>query len=263
MMERIRTLIVDDEAPARLRVKQLLREFPEADIVGEAEDGRQAVASIRELSPDLLFLDVQMPRLDGFEVIHQIGPDKVPAVIFVTAHDQFALRAFETHALDYLLKPFSRERFRDAVERAKAHIKAAQAAELGDRLSSRLSSLLRDLEGETKYAARLEVKSVGRTIFVAVEEIDWIKADSNYSRLHVGKDEYLIRETLGSLESRLDPKVFARIHRSAIVKLDRIREMRPQINGDQLLFLRDGTRLEMSRTYRDRTLDLLKGSKGN
>jgi two-component system LytT family response regulator len=259
-MERVRTLIVDDEAPARLRIKQLLKEFPETEIVGEAEDGEQAVTLIREQSPDLLFLDVQMPRLDGFGVINRVGPDKVAAVIFVTAHDQFALRAFETHALDYLLKPFSRERFRAAAERAIAHIKAAQAAELGGRLSSRLSSLLRDLEGEAKYAARLEVKSVGRTIFVPVEEIDWIKADSNYSRLHAGKHQYLIRETLGSLESRLDPKVFARIHRSAIVKLDRIREMRPQINGDQLLLLRDGTRLEMSRTYRDRTLDVLKGT---
>lgn len=261
-MKRIRTAIVDDEAPARLRVKQFLNEFPETDVVGEAEDGRQAIALIREQSPDLLFLDVQMPRLDGFGVINAIDPDKVPAVIFVTAHDQFALRAFETHAVDYLLKPFSRERFRHAVERAEARIKAGHAAKLGERLSPRLSSLLRDIEDETKYAARLEVKSVGRTIFVPVEEIDWIKADSNYSRLHVGKDQYLIRETLGSLEGKLDPALFARIHRSAIVKLDRVREMRPQINGDQVILLRDGTKLEMSRTYRDRTLDVLKGSKG-
>jgi two-component system, LytTR family, response regulator len=258
-MEKLRTLIVDDEGPARLRVKQFLNEFPEADVVGEAEDGRQAVALISKQSPDLLFLDVQMPKLDGFGVINEIGAGKVPAVIFVTAHDQFALRAFESHALDYLLKPFSRERFRRAVKRAEAQIKATQAAKVG-RLSSRLSSLLRDLELDTKYAARLEVKSVGRTIFVPVEEIDWIKADSNYSRLHVRKDQYLIRETLGSLEGKLDPKLFARIHRSAIVKLDRIREMRPQINGDQVVLLRDGTRLEMSRTYRDRTLDVLKGS---
>lgn len=254
-MSKVRALIVDDEAAARRRIIRLLGEIPEAEVIGECEDGQQAVAFIRKQTPDLLFLDVQMPRLDGFSVISKVGAGTVPAVVFVTAYDQFALRAFESHALDYLLKPFNRERFRQAFERAKAQIELFKTGEL----AVGLRDLIRDLKGEAVYATRLEVKSIGRKVFVPVEDVDWIEADGNYSRLHVGREEYLVRETLVSLEGRLDPKAFARIHRSTIVKLDRIREMRPLVNGDQVVTLRGGTNLEMSRTYRDKALALLKG----
>lgn len=256
-MSKIRTLIIDDEAVARSRIRHFLGEFTEAEIVGECEDGLQAVAFIEEQVPDLLFLDVQMPRLDGFGVIAEVGAGKVPAVIFVTAHDQFALRAFESHALDYLLKPFNRERFHQAVERARAQINLAQTGEL----EQRLGSLLRGLKGMSAYATRLEVKSVGRTIFVPVEDVDWVKAESNYSKIHAGKEHYLIRESLGSLMSRLDPSAFARIHRSTLVRIDRVREMTPLINGDQVVILRDGTKLDMSRTYRDDALTLFRGGR--
>jgi two-component system LytT family response regulator len=254
-MNKICTLVVDDEAPARRRIKKLLSEFPEIEIVGECEDGLQAVKFIRERPPDLLFLDIQMPRLDGFGVISEVGAGKVIAVVFVTAYDQFALRAFESHALDYLLKPFHRERFHQALERAKTQITLARAGVLDDRLQS----LLRDLKGENTYVTRLEIKSVGRTIFIPVEDIDWIEADSNYLWLHTGKERHLMRETLGAVENRLDPTEFTRIHRSTIVKIDHVREMRPLVSGDQLVILRDGTKLEMSRTYRDRALAVLRG----
>ena len=256
-MGKIHTLIIDDEAAARSRIRYFLGEFPEAEIIGECEDGLQAVALIREQIPDLLFLDVQMPQLDGFGVIEEVGAGKVLAVIFVTAYDQFALRAFESHALDYLLKPFNRERFRQAVGRAKDQINLAHTGEL----EQRLRSLLGDLEGAPAYATRLEIKSVGRTIFVPVEDIDWIQAESNYSRIHVGKMHYLIRELLGSLESRLDPGRFARIHRSTIVRVDRIREMNHLVNGDQVIILLDGTKLDMSRNYRDHALTVLRGGR--
>jgi two-component system LytT family response regulator len=254
-MSKIRTLIIDDEAAARSRIRYFLGDFPEAEIVGECDDGLQAIASIREQVPDLLFLDVQMPRLDGFGVIEEVGTGKVPAVIFVTAYEQFAFRAFETHALDYLLKPFNRKRFHQAVERAQAQINLAQTCEL----ERRLRSLLSDLKGAPTYTTRLEVKSVGRTIFVPVEDVDWIEAESNYSWIHVGQERHLIRESLSSLDGRLNPHAFARIHRSTIVRIDRVREMSPMINGDQVVILRDGTKLDMSRTYRDRALTLLRG----
>lgn len=254
-MSKIRTLIIDDEAAARSRIRHFLGDFPEAEIVGECDDGLQAVAFILEQAPDLLFLDVQMPGLDGFGVIEEVGVGKVPAVIFVTAYDQFALRAFESHALDYLLKPFNRERFHQAVERARAQINLAQTGEL----EQRLRSLLSDLKGTPAYSTRLEVKSIGRTIFVPVEDVDWIKAEGNYSLIHVGKERYLIRESLSSLDGRLNPYTFARIHRSTIVRIDRVREMNPLVNGDQVVILRDGTKLDMSRTYRDHALTLLRG----
>jgi two-component system LytT family response regulator len=256
-MGKIRTLIVDDEAAARRRIRRFLSELPEAEAVGECESGPEAVAAIEALAPDLLFLDVQMPRMSGFEVIERVGAGRVPGVVFVTAYDQFAVRAFEVHALDYILKPFDRQRFRRAFERARVQLEDTQAACLG----RRLRGLLDHLRGGTGegFPCRLEVKSGGRTVFIPAAEIDWVGAADNYLELHVGKETRLIRETMSQLEARLRRARFARVHRSTLVNLDRVRELRPLFNKDHLLILRDGTQLTVSRTYYERLLSLLRG----
>lgn len=252
-MKKIRTLIVDDMLLARKRVRRYLNADPDVEIVGECADGHEAISAIESLSPDLLFLDVQMPELDGFDVLKSVGAEKMPAVIFVTAYDQFALRAFEVHALDYLLKPFDRERVRKALERAKAQLKHQESHGLDERLQA----LLKDLKTESRYLKRLAVKTTGRTIFLLTNEIDWIESAGNYLKLHAGRDSHLIRERMSQLEMRLDPEKFVRIHRSTLVNIDRIKEMQPLFNGDQLITLRDGKQLTMSRTYRDKLLALL------
>lgn len=253
-METIRALIVDDERPSRLRLREMLGEEPGVEVVGECADGEEAVQAIREESPDLLFLDVQMPRMGGFEVIQQVGPEAVPAVLFVTAYDQFALRAFEVHAVDYLLKPFSRERFRWAVERARAQIQYAR----GEEVSHRLWSLIKSVGPKAGYLSRVEVKLRGRIVLLRVDEIDWVGAAGNYVELHVGKERHLLRESLGRLAERLDPAQFARIHRSTVVNVDRVAEMSPLFNGDYALFLRGGTRLVLSRTYSEQFFSTLR-----
>lgn len=245
-MKSIRALIVDDEQPARARLRKMLADIPEVEVVGECADGAEAVRAVREEAPDLLFLDIQMPRAGGFDVIMELGAGAVPpAVIFVTAYDQFALRAFEAHALDYLLKPFSRERLAKAVGRAKAQVSYAH----GEGVSSRLQGLIASLGRRPEYASRIEVKSRGRIVLLPVDEIDWASAAGNYVELHAGKDRHLVRESLGRLGERLDPSKFARVHRSVIVNLDRVAEMSPISNGDYTLFLHGGTRLVLSRTY--------------
>lgn len=250
---KIRTLIVDDMLLARKRVRRYLSADPEIEFVGECADGREAIAAIKALAPDLLFLDVQMPELDGFGVLEAVGPAACPAVIFVTAYDQFALRAFDVHALDYLLKPFDRERVRKAVERARSQLRQRESGALDERLHA----LLKDLKTESPYLKRLAVKTTGRTIFLLAEELDWIESAGNYLKLHAGRESHLIRERMSQLEARLDPAKFVRIHRSTLVNIDRIKEMQPLFNGDQLVTLRDGKQLTMSRTYRDRLLLLL------
>jgi two-component system LytT family response regulator len=253
-MHRIRALIVDDEAAARRRIKELLSELPDVEVVGEGADGREAVALTREHRPDLIFLDVQMPGWSGFDALREIAAGQAPAVIFVTAFDQFALKAFEVHALDYLLKPFDRERLRVAVERARSQLKSRQAVEL----SLRLQGLVKALEAEAAYLNRVEVRSSGRTVFVPAEQIDWVRAADNYLELHVGRETHLIRETMAQFERQLDPARFARIHRSALVNLDRVKELRPLFNKDHVLILHDGTRLTASRTYYEKLLSLLR-----
>lgn len=250
---RIRTLIVDDVPAARKRVKKNLDADHEIEVVGECDDGRAAVAAIRELRPDLIFLDVQMPEMNGFEIIEEVGAELMPAVIFVTAYDQFALRAFEVHAFDYLLKPFDRERFRRTVERAKEELRRRQPDELGERLRA----LLLDVGAQPKYLKRVKVKSAGFTMILPTKEIDFIETAGNYLRLQAGKSSYFIRQSLSAFEAQLDPEVFARIHRSTIVNLERVKELHPLFNGDQTIILRDGTKLTMSRNYRDRLLSLL------
>ncbi|HEX7313617.1 MAG TPA: LytTR family DNA-binding domain-containing protein [Pyrinomonadaceae bacterium] len=255
-MGTIRTLVVDDEAAARRRLRRFLDELPDVEVVGECEDGREAVACIEGRAPDLLLLDVQMPGLDGFGVIERVGAGKVPAVIFVTAYDEFALRAFEAHALDYILKPVERERFRDAYEHARTQIGNARAARLDRRLHSLLDEL-RDGAGQHRVS-RLEIRSSGRTFFMRVEEIDWVGAADNYLELHAGRETHLIRGTLSQLEARLDPRMFVRIHRSTLANLERVKELRPLFNKDHVLLMRDGTQLTVSRTYYEHLLTRLR-----
>src|SRR5919205_74672 len=246
-MEKIRALIVDDEALARRRLRRFLAEAPDVEVVGECEDGRRAVALIKSLAPDLVFLDVQMPLLDGFGVIREVGAGSVPAVVFVTAFDQFALRAFDAHALDYLLKPFGRERLLESVARARRQI--------GDKhVRRRLDALVGELSERPRHATRLAVRERGRTLFLSADEIDWVGAAANYLDLHAGPHTYVVRETLGQLESKLDPRRFVRIHRSTLVNVERVREMHPLFAGDQVVVLRDGTKLQVSRTHRQRLL---------
>jgi two-component system LytT family response regulator len=245
---KIRALIVDDEPLGRERIRTLLRDDAEVEIVGEISDGRGAVAAVERLKPDLLFLDVQMPEMDGFAVVDAIAEKHLPAIIFVTAYDRYAVRAFEVHALDYLLKSYDRDRFESAVERAKDEIRRLHDGALNERVAG----LLEDLELRKQCASRLVIKSAGRIFFLRVEEIDWVEAADNYVRIHAGREGHLVRETLQSLEGRLDPRQFLRIHRSSIVNLDRIRELKPAFHGDYAVFLRDGTELTLSRNYKEK-----------
>ena len=248
----IRTLIVDDEPLARARLRRFLAEHPEIEVIGECGNGKDAVEAIRKDAPDLVFLDIQMPEMTGFDAIGKLKRNEMPTVIFVTAYDQYALQAFEVHALDYLLKPFTRERLASAVERAKAQVKHRQRGELDERLES----LLSDLRTERKYLDRLVVKTVGRVYFLKTDEIDWIEAAGNYLKLHIGRDAHMIRETMNSIEAKLDPDKFLRIHRSTIVNIDRIKELHPMFSGDYSVILKNGAELSLSRNYRDRFLEM-------
>jgi two-component system, LytTR family, response regulator len=245
---KIRTIIVDDEALGRERIRTLLASDPEIEIVGECADGKQAISAVENTKPDLIFLDVQMPEVDGFGVIEAIagGSVQMPAVIFVTAHDQYAVRAFEVYALDYLLKSFDRERFQTALSRAKEQLRHSR----GSNWNERIAGLLDDLQSRRKYLTRLVVRSGGRIFFLRVDEINWMEAADNYVRIHVGRESHLIRETLHALETSLDPAKFARIHRSTLVNVDRIRELKPLFHGDYLVTLIDGTELTLSRSFR-------------
>jgi len=243
----IRTVLVDDEPLARRRLRDLLANEEDFTIVAECGSGREAVAATRKHRPDLLFLDVQMPELDGFDVLAALGADVPPLVVFVTAFDLHAIRAFEVHALDYLLKPFDRARFRDTLARARAVLANGRETSL----ERRVADLLRKLERE-RPIERLAVRSAGRIHFLRVDEIDWIEAAGNYLRLHVGKETHLLRETMSRMEERLDAERFLRVHRSAIVNLDRVREIAPPGRGEAEVLLRDGTRLGLSRGCRDR-----------
>lgn len=242
---KIRALIVEDEPLARERIRSLLEGERDVEVIAEAGDGRSGVERIKSLDPDLVFLDVNMPELDGFGVIEEIGVEAMPPVIFVTAYDQFAVQAFDTHALDYLLKPFDEDRFRAAVDRARQALRRQHAGSL-DR---RLTDLLEDLR-RPRHLERLAVKSGGKIIFIRTDDIEWITAEGNYARLHAGTRSHLMRETMSSLESKLDPTRFIRIHRSTIVNTDAIAELEPLFQGDYVVILRNGTRLTSSRGYR-------------
>lgn len=227
---KIRALIVDDEAPARASVRVLLNRDPQIEIVGECSSGSDAISAIRNLRPDLVFLDVQMPECDGFDVLEMLGGNQPPAIVFVTAYDQFALRAFDAGALDYLLKPFDNRRFELALDRAKQRIQLGIAP--------------------PKRPERLAIKTGGQMLFIPTADIDWIEAADYYASLHVGGKTHLIRRALSELEGDLDPQTFCRVHRSAIVNLSRVTALETGPDGEHELRLRDGTTLPLSRRYR-------------
>lgn len=252
-MTKIRTLVVDDEPMARERVLTLLNQQPDIEVVGECADGAQAVSAIERLDPELVFLDVQIPVFDGFSVLRAVTPRRMPMVVFTTAYDEYALRAFEVHALDYLLKPFDGPRFQRALERARDRIERQRAGDLG----KRLLAMVQDLKPEPpQQNDRLVVKSGGRIYFLRVDEIDWVDAAGNYVRLHVKGESHLFRETMATMEKRLDANRFVRIHRSHIVNTDRIKELQPG-NGEHVVVLRNGVRLTLSRGYREKLQERL------
>ncbi len=248
----IRVLVADDEPLARRGVRQLLAPHRDMTVVGEARNGAETLTALDALSPDLLFLDVQMPEMDGFEVLRARGSDRMPAVVFVTAHDQFAVSAFEAHALDYLVKPLHVGRFEAALERVRERLRLLEAADLAVRLAALLEA--ERAEREKSGVERLVVPIATGELVIPVAEIDWIGADDYYACLHMGAKSHLLRESLASLEQRLDPRRFARVHRSAIVQIDRIRAL----HGDEAV-LRDGVRVSVSRRRRGAIEELLRG----
>ncbi|WP_224242983.1 LytR/AlgR family response regulator transcription factor [Hyalangium gracile] len=260
----IRTLVVDDEPLAREGLRLLLASDPEVSVVGEAGNGPEAVRLIREQRPDLVLLDVQMPELNGFEVLAHLGPGEVPAVIFVTAYDHYALRAFDIHALDYLLKPFRDDRFHEAVGRAKAQIRLARMSDLSQRLMSVLAtygerdvtpapaSAPAPIAAPEPWVRRLAIRDTGRVVFLDVDEIEYIEAADYYVQIHAGGKGYLHRETMQSLEARLDPERFMRIHRSAIVNSRRIRELRSEGRRELIVVLTGGAELRVARSHREK-----------
>ncbi|NUQ12872.1 MAG: response regulator transcription factor [Gemmatimonadaceae bacterium] len=248
---RVRTLVVDDEPVARAHLRALLEDRGDIAVVGECGDGRTAIDRIRALSPDLVLLDVQMPELDGFGVVRAIGPDRMPAVVFVTAHDQHAVEAFEVHALDYVLKPVHRSRFNGAIDRAIELIRSGAAGRRGRPLADaleRVGSVATD---------RIAIRSGDRVLYLRVGDIDWIEAADDLVRLHVGKAVHDHRATMAQIEKRLPAPRFLRIHRSTIVNVDRIREFQPWFQGDWILVLADGTRLQSGKSYRRRIRALI------
>jgi len=251
----IKALIVDDEVLARSRIREILKKDPEIQLVGECANGQEALDAILEQAPHLLFLDVQMPQMDGFALLEALPPERLPTVIFVTAFDQYALRAFEVYALDYLLKPFEVERFHRTLQHAKTQIRQVRGSVLNQGLLDLLAELKE--KPKAKLPERLVIKSGGRVSFLKIAEIDWIESEGNYVRLHVGKETHLLRETLNQMEERLDSDQFLRIHRSTIVNLDRIKELQPWFHGEYRVLLQDSTQLLLSRKYREKLRDLL------
>lgn len=251
----LRVLIVDDEPLARERIRSMLKDETDIEVVGECGDGAKAVAAIKNLSPDLLFLDVQMPGMDGFEVLRQLDRARLPVVIFVTAHDQHALKAFEVHALDYLLKPFKQARFRETLARARQ----THADREAGKTSEALLKMLQGGGSQRGFLNRIAVKTGERTLFVRSDQIDYAESAGNYVVLHAGKENHVIRETLTALEESLDPKKFMRISRSTLVNADRIKEIQPLFKGEHVVILQNGKQLNMTRGVRELE-DLLKFS---
>jgi two-component system LytT family response regulator len=252
---KISVLIVDDESLARRTIRDLIVNDPEIEVIGECSSGLEAVTFIRKQPPDLLFLDIQMPGLNGFETLARVDVGRIPAIVFVTAFDQYALKAFEVHALDYLLKPFSDQRFEKALRQAKTHIQMREI----NRLSQSLVALIGEQAGNgtvptkrKRFLTRFMLRAGGRAAFVKAEDVDWIAADDYYIKLHVGGKSHLLRTSMSELEEKLDPKRFLRIHRSTIVNFDRVKELHQNPNGENVLVLRDGTELKLSRAGRER-----------
>jgi two-component system, LytTR family, response regulator len=250
----IRALIADDEPLARERITRLLSSETDVQIVSQCRDGLEAITSIKNSRPDLAFLDIEMPEIDGLGILREIPPDATPVIIFTTAYDHYAIQAFEAHALDYLLKPFDEERFRRALQRARTHLENLRSKDLAERL---LAALEEARPATTSEGDRLVIKSGGKVVFLKLEEIDWVEAAANYVHIHVGNEGYYMRETMNSFEARLDPSRFIRIHRSTIVNLAKIKELQPCNNGEFIVVLRNGKELSLSRGFRDRIQSFL------
>ena len=246
----VRTVIADDERLARQKLLILLEEEPQVKVVAECQDGRQAVAAIRALRPDLLLLDIQMPDLDGFQVLSEISPEEMPVVVFTSAYDEYAIRAFEAHALDYLLKPFDQQRLHHAVERARAEVHKTTEREITHRILTLLSQVRSVTPPASRPESRLVIKANGRVVFLDLDSIDWVEAAANYVRLNVGKESYLFREMIGRVAERLDASHFVRIHRSTIVNIRKIKELIPVNSGEYVVVLKSGKELSCSRGYR-------------
>jgi two-component system LytT family response regulator len=256
-MSPIRTAIVDDEAIARNTVRSLLTADPDIEIVAECSSGEDAVRAIQKLRPELIFLDIQMPGVDGFSVLQAVNKEQLPEVVFVTAYDTHAIRAFAHHALDFLLKPFTDERFHEALRHAKGRVRERGLHASTERLGDLLQEYSRGPDSSPEYPERILVRSLGRVDVVPVGEIQWIESDGNYVRLHCTGRALLHRERMSDLEQRLDPKAFVRIHRSAIVRMNRIRSLKPLDGGEYRLIMDDGRSMTLSRSYRDEVLTRL------
>jgi two-component system LytT family response regulator len=257
LQPKTRVIVADDEAPARARLRNLLKQEPDFVLVAECANGRQAVESVVREKPDLVLLDMQMPALSGLEVCDALktAGTTMPLVIFVTAFDQYALKAFEVHAIDYLLKPFDRERFRETLRHAREQLRRVHSPEA----DSRFAALLEQLRSGAKPSDRLVFKENGRVIFLRTELIDWVEADGNYVRLHAGSEAHYFRESVAALEAQLPAARFMRISRSVLVNLDRVKELQPLFYGDYVVILHDSSRLNLSRNYRKRIENLLAG----
>jgi len=246
----VRTVVADDERLARQKLLILLKSEPQVKVVAECQDGKQAVAAIRNFRPDMLLLDIQMPQLDGFQVLGEIPPEEMPVVIFTSAYDQYAIRAFEANALDYLLKPFDQERLHHAVERARSELFKSRDSEITHRILSLLSQVKSTTVPPSERDNRLVIKINGRVVFLDLDSIDWVEAAANYVRLYVGKESYLLRQPIARISERLDARHFVRIHRSAIVNVRKIRELIPVNSGEYVVVLKNGKELSCSRGYR-------------
>lgn len=271
MNRKIRAIVVDDESLAREALLVMLSDDPEIEVIAECRNGKEAVAAIRQQSPDIVFIDIHMPEMDGFQVISEIGTQQMPVTVFVTAYDKHALRAFEAHALDYLLKPFDHDRFNTALQRAKTFVRQQNLGEISENLFALLKDVkLKNVESTSaidpqkpeKVAHkdpinRVVIKSGGRIYFLKVEEIDWIEGAGDYLNLHSASGTHLIRETMGNFHAELDSQKFIRIHRSIIVNIERIKDIRPLFKGDYLVTLISGKSLKASRGYRHELQTLL------
>lgn len=253
----MRTIIADDEAHARRRIRELMKERPEFETVAECATARSAIKAVRSLSPELLFLDVQMPGHDGFGVLRELGPSRLPIVIFVTAYDEYALAAFEARAVDYLLKPFDDDRFHAALDHAATRLREVEAGAFQQRVQAMLEvsptserAEVSSQRGASPTAERFAVRKRDRIVFVRADDIDWVEASGDYVRLHTADSSFLLRATMREMERRLDSRTFLRVHRSHLVRADRIERMSPDSHGDYSLELRDGTVLRLTRNYR-------------
>jgi two-component system, LytTR family, response regulator len=246
----LRVIIADDERLARKKLHILLESEPEVQVVAECEDGRQTISAIHAHLPDLLLLDIQMPDLDGFQVLNEVPPGEMPVVIFTSAYDQYAVRAFEAHALDYLLKPFDQERLHHSIERACSEVRKSEDREITHRIMDLLSRVRSETRSGAEPEGRLVIRAKGRVIFLNLDEIDWVEAAANYVRLNVGKESYFFRETISRIAERLNPNLFIRIHRSTIVNVRKIKELIPVNSGEYIVILKTGKELSCSRGYR-------------